>query len=163
MLPRLASRLQVANPPADLAVARVAGGVPEPSRLLVVERDQSRDPPHPALAQVVLARSRKRQSDPLASTPLVHRKPIHVAPPTVPARDQRPDDLLIPFGHQQCGGRALRDQPLDVLDPVLRARMPAAGLCPQIQDSLHIASPRSAQNQLPALQVSSIAPARSET
>lgn len=54
----LGRELQISDPAADLAVLRVAGGVPERAGCVVLKGDQGGYPTGAALAQVFLTSSR---------------------------------------------------------------------------------------------------------
>src|SRR4249919_3861388 len=86
-------RLQVADPPTDLAVLRVAGRVPESSCHVIVKGDQRCHPTGATAAQVVLAGPGQREADAFSPVLLVDGEPIHVPSPPVPSGDQGAGDL----------------------------------------------------------------------
>lgn len=130
--------LQVPHPSADLLIGRVAGSIPKPARRLVFEGDQRGHPTGSAPPKVVLSRSRQRKANALPTMPIVDREPIHVSSPSVPARDQGPEDLPITLGHQQGSGGVV-NQALDMVETVSRACMLASSLLPQVEYHWHIA------------------------
>lgn len=134
--------LQIADSPADLLVAWVAGGLPEPSCDLILEGNQCSYAMGATLAQVVLTGSGQRQPDALPPMPIADGEPIHVPSPPIPGGDQGPDYLPVPLGHQE-GSRGIGDQTLDVIEAVGRARVLASSLRPQVQHSRHVGLPAS--------------------
>jgi hypothetical protein len=122
--------LQVTDAATDLAVPRVAGGLPERRGYLVLIPDEGGDPASALAAQVLLAGLHKRQADPPATMLVANGKPIHVAPPAVPRGDQRAEDRTIGVGgDEQAPGRR-QGQSLHILEPVGGGRVLTASLLP---------------------------------
>lgn len=152
---RRAERRYRFRTPADLAVERVAGRLPKPCRDLVVEGDERGHAARPAQAQAVLSGPDQREADPLSPVLVADGEPVHVPAPSVPGGDQGADDLPLSLGHEENGGR-LRCQTLDVVDAVGRARVPAAGVCPQLQDGRRLGLPAPPHLEAPASQARSL-------
>jgi hypothetical protein len=97
----------------------VAGGLPERSSYLVLEGNQGGYATGAALAQILLAGPRQRDTNALPPVPFAHGEPVHVPSPPIPAGNQSTDNLTIALGDQK-GGRGAGDQALDVILAVRR-------------------------------------------
>jgi hypothetical protein len=153
--------LQIADPATDLLIPRVARGLPEGSRLVIVKRDQGGNSAHTALAEVVLTRPRQAGPDPLPPLPLAHSEPVHVPSPPIPAGNQGADYLIAAHGNQK-GSRGCIDQALDVSEAVGSARVLTSLLSPKLQDRPRLLAAASTYRDLLAAQGGSIASAKCE-
>jgi hypothetical protein len=148
-------RLQVADPPTDLLILRIAGGVPKSSCYGIVKGDQRRYAADATLAQVVLASLRQRESDAFSPMPIADGESIQVPSPPVPGGDQGADDLPVSLGYEESG-RGFIDQSLDVIKTIRCTCMLAAGLCPQVQYRWQVGPSAAAYGDFLAGQVRSI-------
>lgn len=148
-------RLQVADPPTDLVILRIADGVPKSSRCGIVEGDQRGHPMDATLAQIVLAGPRQRESDAFPPMSIADGEPIHVPSPPVPGGDQGADDLPVSLGYEESS-RGFINQSLDFIKPIRRTCVLTAALCPQIQYRRQVRLSAAAYGDFLAGQVRSI-------
>ncbi len=148
-------RLQVADPPTDLAIPRIADSAPKSSCCGIVEGDQRGHPTDATVAEVVLTGPRQRESDAFPPISIADGEPVHVPSPPVPCGDQGADDLPISLGNKESG-RGVIDQSLDVIKTIRRTCMLAAGLCPQVQYRQQVGPSAAAHDDFLAGQVRSI-------
>jgi hypothetical protein len=122
--------LDVAHPPSDLLVLRVASHIPEGACVLVVKCNKCRDPSYSLIAKVALSRPDKAQGDSLAAIVLMNSKSIDVPAPAVPASNDHPDDLFASLGYEQ-GSWSAQDEAFNVLSAIGRARVLATSKRPK--------------------------------
>lgn len=109
-----ASGLQISDSATDVAILRIAGGLPERSGCLVLEGDQGGYPVGAASAQILLTGPSQRDPNALPPMPFANGEPIHVPSPPIPAGNQSTDDLIAALSDQK-GGWVVGDQALDVI------------------------------------------------
>jgi hypothetical protein len=127
-------RSQVADAAPHHRIARVAGALPEGGGYIVVVGDERGDTARTAVTQLPLAGLHQRQSDAAAAMGCCDSEAVHVPAPTVPGNDQRTHDLSLEQGDENAP-RLLGEQTTQVLGPVGRTRVLAAGAGPQAKDS----------------------------
>jgi hypothetical protein len=114
--------LDIADPPTNLLILRVASRVPKGARILVVKCDKCRNPSYSSIAEVALSRAGKAQADALTAIVLVDSKSVDVPAPTVPASNNHPDNLLVSLGYEK-GGWSVQDKAFNVLPAIRGAGM----------------------------------------
>ncbi len=156
LMPAEAAGLHVAHTAAYLSVPRVARGLPESRRNLVLVPDQGGDAVAALPAQVLLAGAHEGQTDTAAAVLAEHCEPVHVPPPAIPRSYQHAHEPVTDIGNKQAPGR-LAEQSVDILDPVGGGCVRAARPLPQVEDRRRLSGSRGAYGVLLLAQADTVA------